>query len=238
MTALIQAAAAPQAPTPPTAPTPPVAAAAAPAIAGIKIPVTFADVQALKQLRSELSKQITSASDRRDEAVRSLRRSPDGAARAGLEGRIAVLDQRIMQLESDLAASGRALAMAPAFTNDQETSTGAPTERFGPFSPGQLTGITIVSIIFIWGPLAFAMARTMLKRWAHPKPHPQVVDSAARLERMEQAIEAVAIEVERISEGQRFVTQTMAKRDQAMALGVGERPAEPIRVGDAQAVAR
>jgi len=203
----------------------------------VPIPLTFADVEALRARRKELSNQIISASDRRENAVRDLRRSPAGAARAGIEGRIAVLDQRIMQLETDLAETGRALSMAPGFANDQGTSVGVQ-QRYGPFSPGQLTGITIVSIVFIWGPLAFAMGRTMLKRWAHPKPHPQVLDSAARLERMEQAIEAVAIEVERISEGQRFVTQTMAKREAAMALPVGQAPAEPIRVGDAQSVAR
>lgn len=236
MTATTQADVAPQPPTPP-APLPP-GVTAAPAIAGVPIPLTFADVEALRARRKELSNQIISASDRRENAVRELRRSPAGAAKAGVEGRIAVLDQRIMQLETDLAETGRALSMAPAFTNDQETFVGVPVERYGPFSPGQLTGITIVSIVFIWGPLAFAIARTMLKRWGHQKPAPQVLESNARLERMEQAIEAVAIEVERISEGQRFVTQTMVKRDAAMALPVGQAPAEPIRVGDAQAVAR
>ena len=38
-------------------------------------------------------------------------------------------------------------------------------------------------------------------------------DVAHRLERMEQAIEAVAVEVERISEGQRFVTRVLAERE-------------------------
>lgn len=233
MTATTQAAVAPVPPLPPLPP----AATAAPAIGGISIPTTFAELEALRAMRKELSNQITSASSRRDDAVRALRRSPDGAARAGLEGRIAVLDQRIMQLETDLAQTGNALARAPKFTNDQpETVIGVPP-RYGPFTSGQLTGITIVSIVFIWGPLAFAIGRTMFKRWAHPKPQPEILESAARLERMEQAIEAVAIEVERISEGQRFVTQTMAKRE-AQALGVGQAPAEPIRVADAQSVAR
>lgn len=199
--------------------------------------MTFADVEALKARRSELSRQITSASERRSDAVQQLRRSPTGPARAGLEGRIAVLDQRIMALESDIAENGRALAQAPASLN-RGTSIVDPGPRYGPFSPGQLTAISIISIVFIWGPLAIAMARTMLRRWGHPKPMPQVMESSARLERMEQAIDAVAIEVERISEGQRFVTQAMAKREGAPALGVGQAPAEPIRVGDAQAVAR
>lgn len=224
---------------PPVPPTPPAVpgAAVAPAIAGIPRPLTQADVEALRSRRSELSRQITSASERRAEAVNDLRRSPDGAARAGLEGRIAVLDQRIMQLESDIAANGQALAAAPG--NLQAQATVVPAgERFGPFSSGQLTAVSIVSIVFIWGPLAYAAARIMLKRWAHPKPVPQILESSARLERMEQAIDAVAIEIERISEGQRFVTQAMARREAAPALGVGQAPAEPIRVGDAQAVAR
>ena len=222
---------------PPAQPAPPgVPQAAAPAIAGVPIPQTFAEVQALRSRRTELSNQITSASRRRDEAVRDLQRSPS-SGEAGLQGRIAVLDQRIMQLESDIAETGRALAMAPPFLNDQTSSVGPP-ERYGPFSPGQLTGITIVSIGLIWAPIAFALARTIIRRWAHAKPAPQVLEANARLERMEQAIEAVAIEVERISEGQRFVTQAISKREGAPALGVGQAPAEPIRVADAQTVAR
>jgi hypothetical protein len=44
-------------------------------------------------------------------------------------------------------------------------------------------------------------------------------DSAKRLERMEHAIEAMAVEVERISEGQRFVTKLLAERER-----------EPLRI--------
>jgi hypothetical protein len=38
--------------------------------------------------------------------------------------------------------------------------------------------------------------------------------SDARLARMEAAIESMAVEVERISEGQRFVTKLLAQREQ------------------------
>ena len=37
-------------------------------------------------------------------------------------------------------------------------------------------------------------------------------DVALRLERIEQAIDAIAVEVERISEGQRFTTKLLAER--------------------------
>lgn len=41
---------------------------------------------------------------------------------------------------------------------------------------------------------------------------PGTGDTSMRLERIEQAIEAMAVEVERISEGQRFVTKLLAER--------------------------
>jgi hypothetical protein len=51
-------------------------------------------------------------------------------------------------------------------------------------------------------------------------------DTSLRLERIEQAIEAMAVEVERISEGQRFVTRLLAERSkEGAALPAGERPA-------------
>ena len=40
------------------------------------------------------------------------------------------------------------------------------------------------------------------------------LDSDSRSDRMEQAIEAIAIEVERVAEGQRFVTKLLAERGQ------------------------
>ncbi len=42
--------------------------------------------------------------------------------------------------------------------------------------------------------------------------NPGNADTSMRLERIEQALEAVAVEVERISEGQRFVTKLLADR--------------------------
>ena len=46
----------------------------------------------------------------------------------------------------------------------------------------------------------------------------QQVDAvtAARLERIEQAVDAIAIEIERISEGQRFTTRLLNEREKAL----------------------
>jgi hypothetical protein len=55
-------------------------------------------------------------------------------------------------------------------------------------------------------PLARALARRMDRQERMP---PEVT---ARLERMEQALDSIAIEVERISEGQRFTTKLLAEK--------------------------
>jgi len=57
---------------------------------------------------------------------------------------------------------------------------------------------------------------------------PTSSDTGQRLERIEQAIEAIAVEVERISEGQRFVTRLLAERDkEPAALAAGAQRQHP-----------
>jgi hypothetical protein len=63
-------------------------------------------------------------------------------------------------------------------------------------------------IIAIGVPLARAYSRRMDAESRNPRIPDEV---ARRLERMEQALEAVAIEVERISEGQRFTTKLLSE---------------------------
>lgn len=176
-------------------------------------PLTAADVDALKAKRSELSRQLTSVQGRRDDVAKELLRTTGPGAK-GLEQRLAVQDERIVQLERDIAANGRELARAPGDLVNEE----AAVQRYGPFSSNQLTAISIVSIVLVWGPLAWAAARVMLKRANQPKPSPQLLEGTARLERIEQAVDAMSIEIERISEGQRFVTQLMSSRAPAPAL--------------------
>ena len=67
-----------------------------------------------------------------------------------------------------------------------------------------MTGFTVVGL-----PIARAIARRMDRESALPKVPPEVMQ---RLERMEHAIDSIAIEVERISEGQRFTTKLLSDR--------------------------
>jgi hypothetical protein len=97
-------------------------------------------------------------------------------------------------------------------------------------------------------PLSLGLARRLTRR---PPPPPTVSPDliTGRLDRVDQALEAIAIEVERVAESQRFMAKIMADNaakpvqdnpsglDEAkplLALGAG--PIEPIRVAERQGV--
>ena len=170
----------------------------------LPIPMTRSEVSAIRQRRGELSNQLNSASDRREELAKQMLALPAGPARAGIEGRLSVLDRRLAQLESDIAATGRQLtAAAPGVTS----STEGPVNDI----PENAMTLGIVMTIFVFFPLAITFARNIWKRGnrrAVPAPSPE---TNQRLERLEQGVEAIAIEIERVSEGQRFVTKLLSE---------------------------
>ena len=66
-----------------------------------------------------------------------------------------------------------------------------------------------VIILSLGIPLVRAYIRRADRLAALPQASPEVIQ---RLERMEQAIDAIAVEVERISEGQRFTTKLLSEQ--------------------------
>lgn len=66
----------------------------------------------------------------------------------------------------------------------------------------------MVAVVSLGVPLARGLAR----RLEQGGPTKLPAEVLARLERMEQAIDSIAVEVERISEGQRFTTKLLAER--------------------------
>jgi hypothetical protein len=187
--------------------------------------MTKQDVAVLRARRAELSDQLESAASRRRSLADQVRHA-DGVSKAGLEARLAVLDQRIVHLESEIDKTGQQLASPQA----QQYAETRPAPNFGPpwrnsnFDP---TPVAIVFVLFVMSPIALSLSRLFWKRgsrkWTVP---PAAPDSTDRLERIEQAVDAIAIEVERVSEGQRFVTRLLSER----APVIGAAPAEPVRV--------
>lgn len=197
--------AAPQAPAP--APTPQITVSGGNLTLPQNIgrPMTREDVQLLQNRREELSRQITSATGRRQDVIREMGRSPNG--REGLEARLKVLDERIVQLEKDIAQNGQLLASAPP---NLVAETTPPPIIGGPVRSINATAISMTAIIATAVVLSTVARRLFSRR---PAPAPALPsDTLDRIARIETAVDSIAVEVERISEGQRFVTKLMSER--------------------------
>ncbi|HEX9249773.1 MAG TPA: hypothetical protein VF856_09745, partial [Gemmatimonadaceae bacterium] len=191
----------------------------------IPTPRTARDIDALKARREELSNQLQSVDSRRSKLISQLKQTADPTAIQGLEARLSLLDSRQLQLESDIQQTGQQLTSPAA---GLLASTAAPV--FGGLGQRDVMTLSVLSILFIFFPLAAGAARAMWKRSSRPGPAPAVfTDTAQRLERLEASVDAIAIEIERISEGQRFVTKLLSEGQPAPMLSAGQRTPETVR---------
>ena len=238
-----------QAPTPAKAPVAQIPVT--PAVPQVAGPITSLNI--LEEQVINLSQQLAGLRAQRSILQRQISASSDGTTRAALELKKVPLDAQIAQTEMDLAS-------ARAQLQSRQTQTSFPI-RFPPpnsrrqFDPDLAAGLMFAFIFAVLMPMSIAMARRIW-RGSKPSATPRVDDTLTpRFDRLEQAVDAIAIEVERISEGQRFVTKVLTERpgtvrpasapegnDAAsigeakpfLALGAG--PIEPIRMAERQAV--
>jgi len=211
---------------PATPPPAPVLAGGADNVYTVAVPQTPQDILALRERRSELSNQLESAAERRAEIAEAIAVA-EGGAKSGLEQRMSVLDQRILQLETDIAETGRQLTSAPAglIAASQNPFTEAGID------PDLIEKVSVLFTLFVLAPLAVSAAFMIFKRAFRPAARPEKSsgESSERMERLESAVDAIAVEIERISEGQRFVTRLLTEASPQGTVGI--RPGERARIG-------
>lgn len=185
--------------------------------------------EAQRNMRSELRNQLSRQQSLRSDLRRELDRVDEGSpARAGVEARLKEVDTRISALDQQLAAADQAVARAAAVPN-AIVPPAPPPRRSGP--PDEVWVMGGMFIIFVMMPLAVGYARRMWKRSATaiaelPK------EWAERFTRLEQAVDAVAIELERVGEGQRYVTNLMTEGQRSLGPGA----ASPIELREREAI--
>ena len=179
----------------------------------LPVPRTESELRQLLAQREELSNQLSSVSGRRSQLASEIRNRSVEATRGGLEERLRLLDNRILQLETDLASTGRQIASAPS---DLVAETEPPRPQGGgdDFEEGVMSGGFSV--------LAFLSVVYFFQRWRRKRRGPALAaklggESDQRLERLENGMEAIAIEIERVSEGQRFVTKLLSESQPTFA---------------------
>ncbi len=136
-------------------------------------------------------------------------------------------------------ASGRAggAPVAPkAPTNPGEFTTSTGDNPFDPVVMGHLQNtaenvsymfLVTVAVIIVGLPIARAFGRR-ISNPAPPRPLPSE-DLAPKLRQLQESVDAMAIELERISENQRFTTKLLSERPAAPALQ--QAAMEPPRQG-------
>lgn len=181
----------------------------------VQVPRTREAISDLRAQRRELSDQLVSAAGRRQRLASELQSMPPGPARSGLEQRIMVLDQRLAQLESDIAVTGKQLSEAPL---GMTSGVGDPFQ--GGDIPDNVAAVIGAFTFLVLFPIALAFARRIWKRGSSaPQPQTQLSPQIdQRLERLEQGVDAIAIEIERITEGQRFVTRLLSEAEPALKI--------------------
>ena len=180
--------------------------------------------QAFRAQRRELTRQMEGLQDTRSEIARELSaESITDAEKRGLEQRLGTMDERIAALDKQIMEADAQVAKAASVP-------GAAIEPPPLPDTGPDDGVFVVASIFVFAvlmPIALAYARRVWRRSAKvittfPK------ELSDRLIRVEQAVEATALEVERIGEGQRFMTRLFTESPAAHQLGAQAQQRIPV----------
>jgi hypothetical protein len=164
--------------------------------------------------RKELGDQLDRLNEaRQDMSNRLSEPELNRADKAGIEARIASIDARIAEVDKQIANADAAVARAAGVPG--AVVEDPPIERTGPPEEAFVLGGMFIVVVLL--PISLAYARRIWRRSAAVVTSlPQEVMD--RLTRLDQAVDAIAVEVERIGEGQRFMTRVLAEKPMGAAL--------------------
>jgi cytochrome c biogenesis protein ResB len=135
------------------------------------------------------------------------------ADKAGLEKRLTTLDGRIEAMDKQIAAADAQVAATAAVPG--AVVEPPPVERHGP--PEEVFVLGGIFMFVAIMPISIAYARRIWRRSAAAVAAiPQ--DIIDRFTQIDQAVESIAVEVERIGEGQRFITRVLSDQGKRPAL--------------------
>jgi hypothetical protein len=180
-----------------------------------------ATYQAAKAQRRELTRQMEELDGKRSQLSQQLQ-DPQvtGADRKGLETQVGDVDSRISSLNKGISDADAQVAKAAGIPGAAIDLPEPP--RSGPPDEAWVLGGMFIVVVLL--PISIAYARRIWRKGgqviaAFPK------EIAERMNRVEQIVESTAIEVERIGEGQRFMTRVLTENTApGLQIGVGQQP--------------
>jgi hypothetical protein len=202
---------------PPATPAPP--PQAAPAAAPVQgapppstgVDITKANVSQLRKILQQLKSERGELASRRSNTESSYENA-SGESKAGLGKRLNVLDDNIMLYEREIARVGQEYALRGG-GSVAEVEPGTPIPS-GYINEGDAAGMAF-GFSFATMLLTFFVVRRFMRRKYGGLPaarqQQNVIGSSERLDRIEQAVDTIAVEIERVSENQRFMTRLMTE---------------------------
>ena len=217
-------------PAPAQAPTAP----AAPAAPGVPDVVPngadpAAVLRGFRAQREELGEQLETLEEQRQEISQEILQARNqGLDVNGLQTRLGEIDKRIVSVDQQIAAADMNLARASAVPGAIAPEPKVVYRDNGDDEAAAFFG----GVSFV---LVLMVPYVMLRRWRARRrgaaATPVPAESNDRLRSIEQSVEAIAVEMERIGEGQRFMSRFFTERGGISALAEGA--AQPVPVGSA-----
>ena len=207
--------------------------------------------------RAELQSQLQSVNQMKAGVFQQMMLTEQGPARAELQTRLNALNTRTGRLEAQLLSAddaiAAALAQGVAGSADVATTPAPPPPPAVPGIPAPGTQDPVIEIpdhVFhdVINPmeeavaagafavvLSFIVISTFFYRMARRRTkqlfESLMADQARRFEQLQQAIDVVAVETERISEAQRFVSRRVNElgAGDAQPIGTARPVGDPLR---------
>ncbi len=201
-----------------------------------QVPKSSADLHALRMRRTELREQLESVTSWRGRLVQerhNAQATGNTVVVAELDGRIKELGERSKRIEQSLLSADDAISQAVSNGVEGEVATitvpgvpGIPRMPIMPDMPafpgvvgiheqGGFTGRD-VAVIAMGQTIGFMLIGFVLWRLAFRRGARSVqpVGDGRDVNQLQQSVDAIAVEIERISENQRFVTKLINESGQ------------------------
>lgn len=219
-------------PAPPPLPVPVTPAAPQPSLfeinpQGPTRPITQQEISIIRSQRSEMSEQLQSAQNRRERVLDELRTAPAGTE-PGLQQQYQVLSDRIVAIENDIEASGRVLrtgqvpaqiVLVPPRSSLRSGNQTDDAER----------GAAMAAVILLPIGAIYLLRAFRRRRRGGRREVEMNAEQDSRFERLEQAVDAIALEIERVGESQRYQAKLLTEANMMPAMGGAQKAGEPAR---------
>lgn len=198
----------------------------------VSVPKTAEELAALIARRDEQNAQLETLSDQRSDVAHQLERlGSDPVVRAGPTARLKMLDDRIGEITRDVQSADQAIVAAkarglatqaqtpdifpsPPPTPDVPQVVWAGSEQVAPWRDRMLNSletsgpIALATVVLLGAVMYWWISRTLRGQMTK-----LVAMQSAKLEELQRSVDSVAVEVERVSENQRFVTKLVGEKE-------------------------